>query len=86
MNSGLQAERTELAWLRTMVSCWAVGLLALKVVFPFGALALTAPVVLTVIGHRRRRLLRGRGVPPPLSRAKGIVVAMACVVIVITAL
>ncbi|MCO6007642.1 DUF202 domain-containing protein [Actinoallomurus purpureus] len=83
MSSGLQAQRTELAWLRTTLSSWAVGLLALKIAFPVGAVALLGPLAVTVVAHRRRRRLRAYGVPPPLSRAEGMLVAGACAVIAI---
>ena len=83
MSSGLQAERTELAWLRTTLSCWAVGLIALKIVFPVGAPVLLGPMIVTVVAHRRRRRLRARGVPSPLSRTEGMLVAAACVAIAV---
>ena len=83
MSSGLQAQRTELAWLRTALSCWAVGLLAFKIAFPVGAVALLAPAILTVVAYRRRRLLRADGVPPPLSSVQGVLAVGACVVIAI---
>jgi uncharacterized membrane protein YidH (DUF202 family) len=81
VSSGLQAQRTELAWLRTALSCWAVGLLALKIAFPTGAVALLGPLIVTVIAHRRRRRLRAYGDPPPLSRVEGVLLAGACLVI-----
>ncbi|GAA4636466.1 hypothetical protein GCM10023196_086340 [Actinoallomurus vinaceus] len=83
MSSGLQAQRTELAWLRTALSCWAVGLLAFKIAFPVGAAALLAPVTLTVIAHRRRRLLRANGAPPPMSRMEGVLAVGTCMVIAV---
>ncbi|MEV0404704.1 DUF202 domain-containing protein [Actinoallomurus sp. NPDC050550] len=82
MSSGLQAQRTELAWLRTTLSCWAVGLLAFKIAFPVGAVALLAPVTLTVVAYRRRRLLR-TDVPPSMSRVQGVLAVGTCLVIAI---
>ncbi|WP_433182047.1 DUF202 domain-containing protein [Actinoallomurus sp. CA-150999] len=82
MSSGLQAQRTELAWLRTTLSCWAVGLLAFKIAFPVGAAALLGPVTLTVVAYRRRRLLRTEA-PPPMSRVQGVLAVGTCLVIAI---
>ncbi|MEV5706296.1 DUF202 domain-containing protein [Actinoallomurus sp. NPDC052274] len=78
MSSGLQAQRTELAWLRTALSCWAVGLLAVKIAFPVGVVALPGPLVVTVVAYRRRRWLRGPGEPPTMTRMEGVLVAGAC--------
>ncbi|WP_460353063.1 DUF202 domain-containing protein [Actinoallomurus acanthiterrae] len=83
MSSGLQAQRTELAWMRTTLSCWAVGLLAFKIAFPVGAVALLAPVTLTIVAYRRRRLLRADGAPPPMSRVQGVLAVGTCLVIAI---
>ncbi len=83
MTSGLQAERTELAWLRTMLSSWATTLIALKVVFPAGVLSLIAPVALTVIACGRRRRLKGAGSPPALHRGVAAAVAGACALVAV---
>lgn len=83
MSSGLQAQRTELTWLRTTLSCWAVGLLALKIAFPVGAMALLGPLMVTVVAYRRRRRLRAYGEPPPLSPVDAALIAGACMVIAI---
>lgn len=79
--SGLQSQRTELAWLRTMLSSWAVAVLTARVAFPVGIIAMTGPVAVTVIAHRRRRRLAGGGTPPSLSRGTAVLAAAACVVI-----
>ncbi|MFL6052644.1 MAG: DUF202 domain-containing protein [Actinoallomurus sp.] len=83
MSSGLQAQRTELTWLRTTLSCWAVGLLTLKIAFPVGAVALLGPLIVTVVAYRRRRRLRAYGEPPALSPAEAALLAGACMVIAI---
>jgi hypothetical protein len=69
--------------MRTTLSCWAVGLLAFKIAFPVGAVALLAPVTMTVVAYRRRRLLRADGVPPPMSRLQGVLAVGTCLVIAI---
>ncbi|GAA0330357.1 hypothetical protein NE235_31835 [Actinoallomurus spadix] len=79
MSSGLQAQRTELTWRRAVLSCWAAGLLAVKIAFPLGIVALLGPLVVTVVAYRRRRWLRGRSEPPVLSRVEGLLLAGACV-------
>lgn len=81
MSAGLQAERTELAWRRTTLSSWAVALLAARISFPLGAVALAGPLTLTAIFFARRRRLRSTGAPPVLSRTEAAVAVLACVVI-----
>jgi hypothetical protein len=85
MSSGLQSQRTELAWLRTMLSSWAVALLTARAAFPVGVLALTGPVAVTAIAHARRRRLKDDGIPPALTRGGAMLVAAACIVIALTA-
>ena len=85
MSDGLQQQRTELAWLRTMLSSWAVAVLTTRVAFPLGIIAVTGPVAVTVIAHARRRRLSRDGTPPVLPRAMAMVVAAACVAIALTA-
>lgn len=84
MNSGLQGQRTELAWLRTMLSSWAVAVLTARVAFPVGIIALTGPVAVTAIGHARRRWLRDEP-PPALSRVVAALMVTACAGIVVAA-
>ncbi|MCW2946147.1 MAG: hypothetical protein JWR24_2864 [Actinoallomurus sp.] len=87
MSSGLQEERTELAWLRTMLSCWAAALIAAKISFPVGTLAIMGPVAVTTVAHLRRRRLKGGGSPPPaLPPAAAALVAASCVIIAIAGL
>jgi uncharacterized membrane protein YidH (DUF202 family) len=83
VSSGLQAERTELAWLRTMLSCWVVALIVMRVAFPEGTVAVLAPVVVTVIGWRRRRRLKGSGVPSALPYAAAALIAGTCTLVAI---
>ncbi|MCO5991835.1 hypothetical protein [Actinoallomurus rhizosphaericola] len=79
MSSGLQAQRTELTWLRALLSSWAAGLLAVKIAFPAGAVALLGPLAVTAVAYRRRRWLRGHAEPPPMSPVEGLLLAGACV-------
>jgi uncharacterized membrane protein YidH (DUF202 family) len=85
MSAGLQQQRTELAWLRTMLSSWAVAVLTARVAFPLGIIAVGGPVAVTVIAHARRRRLSRDGTPPVLSRTVAMLVAAACVAIALTA-
>jgi len=81
--SGLQCQRTELAWLRTMLSSWAVAALTARTAFPVGIVALTGPMAVTVLAHLRRRRLREDGTPPPLPRAVALFMAVACALIAV---
>lgn len=83
--SGLQSQRTELAWLRTVLSSWAVAALTARMAFPVGIIAVTGPVAVTVIAHARRRRLRKKGVPPELSRRAAVLLAVACVLVAVAA-
>lgn len=85
MSAGLQRQRTELAWLRTMLSSWAVAVLTARVAFPVGIIAVTGPVAVTAIAHARRRRLSAEGTPPALPCGVALLVAAACVVIALTA-
>ena len=86
MSAGLQAERTELAWLRTTLSSWAVAVLTARVAFPVGIVAVIGPVAVTVLAHARRRRLARDGSPPSLARDTAILTALACAAIAVTAL
>jgi hypothetical protein len=81
MSSGLQGQRTELAWLRMTLSSWAMAALTVRLAFPMGLLAMTGPVALTAIAHARRRQLRDGGTLPALSRRAAMLTAAACVLI-----
>jgi hypothetical protein len=81
MSSGLQGQRTELAWLRMTLASWAVAALTVRLAFPVGLLAVAGPVALTAIAHARRRRLRDGGTPPTLSRGVAMLTAAACVLI-----
>lgn len=83
--SGLQSQRTELAWLRTVLSSWAVAALTARMAFPAGIVAVTGPVAVTVIAHARRRRLREAPVPPTLSRTAAALLVLACVLIAVAA-
>jgi hypothetical protein len=82
---GLPGQRTELAWLRTILSSWAVAALAARTAFPIGVIAVAGPVAVTVIAHARRRRLRQDGAPPPLPRTVAMLLAVACVMVAGTA-
>ena len=86
MSGGLQQQRTELAWLRTMLSSWMVAVLTTRVAFPLGIIAMTGPVAVTAIAHARRRRLSREGTPPVLPRSVATLVAAACVMIAIAAI
>lgn len=83
MSPGLQGQRTELTWLRTTLSSWAVAVLTARMAFPVGVIAMTGPVAVTVIAHRRRRRLRA-ATPPALDRATVILLAAAFTVVALT--
>jgi hypothetical protein len=85
MSAGLQEQRTELSWLRTIVSSWAVAVLTARVAFPLGIIAVTGPVAVTAIAHARRRRLSRDGTPPVLSPAMAMLVTAACLAIALTA-
>ena len=86
MSSGLQGERTELAWLRTMLSSWMAGLIATKVSFPQGILALVAPVAVTVVTCVRRRRLKGVAPPALTARAAALTVGACAAVAAVAGL
>jgi lysylphosphatidylglycerol synthetase-like protein (DUF2156 family) len=85
VTGGLQRQRTELAWLRTMLSSWAVAVLTARTAFPIGIVAVTGPVAVTVIAHARRRRLGQEATPPPLPRALALLLTVACVGIAVVA-
>jgi hypothetical protein len=85
VNGGLQGQRTELSWLRTTLSSWAVAVLTARMAFPVGVLVLTGPVAVTVIAHRRRRRLKRTGTPAALDRGTAILMAVACAAIALSA-
>jgi uncharacterized membrane protein YidH (DUF202 family) len=85
MSAGLQRQRTELAWLRTMLASWAVAVLTTRMAFPLGVIAMTGPVAVTAIAHARRRRLNRDGPPPTLPRSVAMLVAAACVMITVAA-
>jgi hypothetical protein len=85
MSSGLQSQRTELAWLRTTLSAWAVTAIAARVDLPVGMLAVAGPVAVTLIAYARRRRLREKVLPPALAPAEAAPVAAACVLIALAA-
>jgi lysylphosphatidylglycerol synthetase-like protein (DUF2156 family) len=78
MTSGLQRERTDLAWLRLVLSCWAMVVLTARVTLPVGVLAVTGPAAVTAIAEVRRRRLRGDGTPRTLSPAAAMLMVIAC--------
>jgi lysylphosphatidylglycerol synthetase-like protein (DUF2156 family) len=84
-SGGLQRQRTELAWLRTILSSWAVAVLTARTAFPVGIIAVFGPVAVTAIAHVRRRRLREDGTPPALTRTVAALLAVACVVIAVAA-
>ena len=79
MNSGLQRQRTDLAWLRLILASWAVVVIAARVALPVGVLALMGPVAVTAVAQVRRRRLKDDGTPPALSRGVAVLMAVACV-------
>ncbi|HEV7629271.1 MAG TPA: DUF202 domain-containing protein [Streptomyces sp.] len=79
MNSGLQRQRTDLAWLRLILASWAVVVLSARVALPVGVLAAAGPVAVTAIAQVRRRRLRADGTPPTLSRGLAVLMVAACV-------
>jgi hypothetical protein len=83
MRHGLQVQRTELAWVRTTLSGWAVALLTTKIAFPYGALSLAGPIVVSAVNYVRWRRLRGDHPPPKLSLAEAGLLTAACVVLAI---
>jgi hypothetical protein len=85
VSSGLQGQRTELTWMRTTLSSWAVAVLTARMAFPVGVIAVTGPVAITAIAHARRRRLRTSGPPPPLSRGTALLLSVAGVTIALAA-
>jgi uncharacterized membrane protein YidH (DUF202 family) len=85
MSSGLQSQRTELAWLRTTLSAWAVTAIAARVNFLVGMFAVAGPVAVTLIAHARRQRLRKERLPPALAPAEAVTVTVACVLIALAA-
>jgi hypothetical protein len=85
VSPGLQAQRTELTWLRTTLSSWVVAVLTARVAFPAGIVAVTGPVAITALAHARRRRLRTSDPPPVLSRRAVVLVAGAHVLIALVA-
>jgi uncharacterized membrane protein YidH (DUF202 family) len=85
MSSGLQSQRTELAWLRTTLSAWAVTAILTRVNFLVGMFAIAGPVAVTLIAHARRRRLREERLPSTLAPAEAMTVAAACVLIALAA-
>jgi Domain of unknown function (DUF202) len=83
MRHGLQVQRTELAWVRTTLACWAVALLTAKIAFPYGALSLAGPVIVSAINYVRWRRLREDHPPPRLSLAEAGLLTAACVVLAV---
>lgn len=83
MSAGLQDERTELAWSRTALTCWVVALITLRTGLPWSAVALIAPVTMTVIALARRRHLASASVPAALDDGVAAVMAAACALVAI---
>jgi Mg2+/citrate symporter len=83
MSSGLQVQRTELAWLRTTLSGWAVALLTAKIAFPYGTLALAGPIIVSAVNYGRWRQLRDEYPPPRLSRTGAGLLTVACVILAV---
>lgn len=86
MSSGLQGERTELAWLRTTLASWAAALITLRAVFPSGAVALVGSATVTVVACVRRRRLSEPGVPAVLSIGVALFLSCACVLVALVGL
>jgi lysylphosphatidylglycerol synthetase-like protein (DUF2156 family) len=80
-DSGLQSERTDLAWLRTMLTCWATTLVAMRMALPLGAATVVGPVTVTAAGWMRRRRLKRAGTPPALSKGAAAITAGACLLV-----
>ncbi|WP_329255831.1 DUF202 domain-containing protein [Actinoallomurus sp. NBC_01490] len=85
MSSGLQPQRTELAWLRTTLSAWAVTAITARVALPVGMFAVAGPVVVSLVAYARRRRLKEKEPPPALGPAEAAAVAAACVLVALTA-
>jgi hypothetical protein len=84
VSSGLQGERTELAWLRTALASWAAALITTRAAFPLGAIALLASITVTVVAGVRRRRLKDPGAPPALSYKAALALTCACTLIALT--
>jgi hypothetical protein len=78
VSSGLQAQRTELSWLRMTLTAWGVAVLAVRVDPAVAPLVLAGPVTVSVVAHTRRRRLAKAEVPPALTAAEALPVAVAC--------
>jgi hypothetical protein len=79
VNSGLQRQRTDLAWLRLVLASWAVVVLTARVALPVGVLALIGPLAVTAVAQARRRRLRDDATPSALSRGVAVLMVAACV-------
>jgi hypothetical protein len=84
VSDGLQRQRTELAWLRTTLSAWAVAALMVRLDFPVGVLAVTGPVAVTVIASAQRRRLANGDAVRALTRRWALLVTAACALIALT--
>ena len=84
MSDGLQRQRTELSWLRTTLSAWAVAALLVRLDFPVGVLAVTGPVAVTMIASAQRRRLGEADAGGTLTRRAALLLTAACTLIALT--